>query len=133
MNLYGVYRLTPWGNISENKIVVFIAEIKTLDTGCLPMIHVTCDLCGHPIENPKAHFRVEIEIFPMQQDNPMVEEDLDQDNLEHIAMMISDPEAVEPLPALTKSKFDLCAKCAEKFQRNPLSREADSSVNFSDN
>lgn len=97
------------------------------------MIHVTCDLCGHPIENPKAHFRVEIEIFPMQQDNPMVEEDLDQDNLEHIAMMISDPEAVEPLPALTKSKFDLCAKCAEKFQRNPLSREADSSVNFSDN
>ena len=97
------------------------------------MIHVTCDQCGQMIEEPKNHYRVEIEIFAMEQNSPMVEEDLDQDNLEHIAMLISDPDTIEPLPALTKAKYDLCPKCTERFQRNPLSREADSSVNFSDN
>lgn len=97
------------------------------------MIHVTCDLCGNSIEEPKNHYRVEIEIFAMDQSNQIEEEDLDQDNLEHIAMMISDPDTINPLPALTKAKYDLCPKCTERFQRNPLPREADSSVNFSDN
>jgi hypothetical protein len=31
------------------------------------MIHVTCDLCGQMIEEPKNHYRVEIEIFAMEQ------------------------------------------------------------------
>jgi hypothetical protein len=68
------------------------------------MIHVTCDQCGKSIEESKNHYRVEIEIFAMDQNNMIAEEDLDQDNLEHIAMLISDPDTIEPLPALTKAK-----------------------------
>ena len=64
------------------------------------MIHVTCDQCGKSIEDSKNHYRVEIEIFAMEQNSPMVEEDLDQDNLEHIAMLISDPDTIEPLPKI---------------------------------
>lgn len=97
------------------------------------MIHITCDLCGSSIEEAKNHYRVEIEVFAMDQNDSLTEDDLDQDNLEHIAMLINDSDTTPQIPASNSIKYDLCPKCTEKFQRNPLSRETDASVNFSDN
>ncbi|MSR33112.1 MAG: hypothetical protein EXR99_16620 [Gemmataceae bacterium] len=97
------------------------------------MIHVTCDLCGKTLHSDRDHYKVNIEIFCNHDANALTEEDLDQDHLEEIAEILSDPAAAEPEPATTTFQYDLCSHCRVRFESDPLSREADPSVNFSDN
>ena len=96
-------------------------------------IQVHCDLCGKMIENSKDHFRVDIEIYSHQEPACVTEEDLDQDHLEQIAIMLNDPDCSAPASTRSSFQFDLCPHCMNKYQKDPLSKEAEAQVHFSDN
>lgn len=97
------------------------------------MIQIQCDLCGKIIEGQDQHFRVDIEIYSNQEPTRVTEEDLDQDHLEKIALMLNDPDCPAPEPARSSFQFDLCPACLNRYQKNPLSKEAEAQVHFSDN
>ncbi|GIW80008.1 MAG: hypothetical protein KatS3mg105_1815 [Gemmatales bacterium] len=102
------------------------------------MLHVTCDLCSKEITPPvDAHFVVKMEVYAAFDPSEVTDADLDEDHLEAIAKMLcEEEEVVDPdhaAPRYKKFRFDLCAECHRKFIRDPLIRETEKKLNFSEN
>lgn len=99
------------------------------------MLHFTCDLCGRSIDHERYIARVEVSpAFDPDEVNP---EDLDTDHLESIADSLAELETTgdfdvgdcEP----QKFRFDLCPHCWARYTRDPLGRETQRRLNFSQN
>ena len=99
------------------------------------MLHFSCDLCGHHLDDRR--YVVKVEVFPAFDPDEIVEEELDTDHLAEVAEMIQEMEAtgnteLEDYTAKT-FRFDLCPRCHEKFTKDPLGRDAMRRLNFSEN
>jgi hypothetical protein len=102
------------------------------------MRHFSCDLCGTDLIPPAARYVVKLEAFAATDPAELTEEDLDEDHVAEMAQLLSEMEdgeadAPEELPACSKQRFDLCARCYRKFVKDPLGREAASRLDFSPN
>lgn len=67
----------------------------------------------------------------------LCEEDLEEDNLEKVSQLLkqsqeSDETAYDD-PAPVKIRFDLCAKCRDRFLKNPFNCQSVAKFNFSEN
>lgn len=98
------------------------------------MLHYSCDLCGLQLKDDRYVAR--IEVSPAFDPEEITEDDLDTDNMQHVADMIAHMEATgenliedcEP----HKLRFDLCTECRKRFLKDPLGRSR-SRLNFSEN
>jgi len=103
------------------------------------MLHVSCDLCGKVLgPEDDRRFVVKIEVFPAQDPSQITEDDLDLDHMEAVGKMLRAlednlDEAAEIAPATQHFRFDLCPSCRKKFAADPLGKEADHSLDFSEN
>ena len=99
------------------------------------MLHFSCDLCGHHLNDRR--FVVKVEVFPAFDPDELVEAELDVDHLEEVAELIQEMEATgntELEDCGTKEfRFDLCPHCHQKFLKDPLARDAFRRLNFSEN
>jgi hypothetical protein len=102
------------------------------------MVHFTCDLCGkHLTASSVGRYVVKIEAFPGFDPAEIKEEDLDDDPMEAVSQILERDEAIgshdssEPLHH--GFRFDLCACCHRSFVKDPLSKEAMRSFDFSKN
>src|SRR4051812_41892172 len=101
------------------------------------MVRYTCDLCGKELGGCHEHFVVKIEVFAAGGPPALAEADLDADHLEAVSQMLSeagdDPDALPVPPATRQFRYDLCAPCRKRFERDPLSKEPVQKFDFSEN
>lgn len=99
------------------------------------MLHFTCDLCGQPLNDER--FVARIEVHPAFDPDEITEDDLDSDHLEEVAAMIEQMELTgeDPLEECSTKTFryDLCRSCHCQYVRDPLGRERQRRLNFSEN
>lgn len=99
------------------------------------MLHFTCDLCGKPLGDER--YVAKLEVYPAFDPNELTEEDLDSDNLDAVAEMLTEMEQNgTPYPLEETNhlfRFDLCPHCRKKYVSDPLHREALRRLNFSEN
>ena len=99
------------------------------------MLHFSCDLCGKPLGEQR--YVVKLEVFPAFDPDAIDEQSLDADHLEEVSEMIVEMEAggkseLEDCSAKA-FRFDLCPRCREKYQKDPLGRDTLRRLNFSEN
>lgn len=102
------------------------------------MVHVTCDLCGNILQQGMdQHFVVHLEVYSAHDPTQLNEDDLDRDYVDELNEMLSQAstleEAEQLVPTTQQRHFDLCMECKEKFLRDPLHRESDLKLDFSEN
>ncbi|HJZ92989.1 MAG TPA: hypothetical protein VKE40_19090 [Gemmataceae bacterium] len=99
------------------------------------MLHFSCDLCGKDLtDNTDGRYVVQMEVFPAHDPAELTDEDLGDDHLEEVGQLLREAEEddLEPAPAYTKLRYDLCPACHKKFLADPLNREAQK-FDFSEN
>ena len=102
------------------------------------MLHYSCDLCGKELlVEEDLRYVAKIEVFAAYDPLEITEEDLEEDHMEEISQLIKqmdDMDDQELEDQVYKSfRFDLCPECHKKFLKDPLSREAARSIDFSKN
>jgi hypothetical protein len=99
------------------------------------MLHFTCDLCGRSIEHERYIARVEV--GPAFDPDEVSAEDLDVDHLESVADSLADLETTGDFEVddcgPQKFRFDLCPHCWQRYTKDPLGRETQRRLNFSQN
>ena len=99
------------------------------------MLHFSCDLCGIPLDDQR--FVVQLEAYPAFDPDQLEAVDLDADHLQQVAQELetcADNGTPPPDACGTKKlRFDLCARCYQKFLRDPLGRETARRLTFSKN
>jgi hypothetical protein len=103
-----------------------------------PMMHFTCDVCGKEIRSAMdRRFVVKVETYAAHEPAELTEDDLDTDSLEEMGELLRHLEethqTAELVPAHANLRFDLCAECHVKFLRDPLGKEANPKLFFSEN
>lgn len=102
------------------------------------MIHHSCDGCKRLIDPSQAlRYVVRMEIYAATIVNNTDESDDDRDHLAEIQYILeqmddSESEAIGG-EVYQQLRFDLCPQCREKFLSNPISREAVTQLDFSQN
>ena len=102
------------------------------------MINVTCDLCGKDLR-PGGDDRwvVKIEVYAAHDPYVLREDDLDDDHMEAVSQLLRAQEELEDddaeEPTHRTLRYDLCPECQKRFVKDPLNREADKTVEFSEN
>lgn len=102
------------------------------------MLHITCDLCGKQLQpGEDHHYVVKIEAFAAYNPNEITEADLEEDHMEALSQMLreleengTEAELAEPYKHF---RFDLCSECHHRFLRDPLGRENNLKLHFSQN
>ena len=97
------------------------------------MLHFSCDLCGRP--SLQDRYSVTVELKAEFDPTALTDADLDADHLSELAHSLECGDAAfgaGPLPRQS-FRFDLCPACAERYRRDPLSRERMHRVDFSAN
>lgn len=99
------------------------------------MLHYSCDLCGHRLDEQR--FVVKLEVVPAFDPDEIDEEDLDADNLQAVAEALDQMEAgggfdVEDVDS-KGFRFDLCPDCRRRYVQDPLGRKSLTRLNFSQN
>jgi len=102
------------------------------------MLHHTCDLCGRELlPDEERRYVVKIEVFASCESRDEYDDELDQDHLEEIAQLIDEVDDLDPADwddgQYQNLRFDLCSDCRRKFLQNPLAREPQGRIGFSDN
>jgi hypothetical protein len=101
------------------------------------MLHVTCDGCGKELRQGDKRFVVKIEVFAAHDPAELTEEDLDADHMEAVGELIrqmeESDEPAELEPASHHLRYDLCPSCRARYLKDPLSREANTKLQFSEN
>ncbi len=102
------------------------------------MVHFTCDLCGKDLTaSTEGRYVVKIEAFPGFDPAEIKEDDLDDDPMEAVSQILERDDAlraVDPSAPLHHGfRFDLCSCCHSSFVKDPLSKEAVRSFDFSKN
>jgi hypothetical protein len=101
------------------------------------MIHFTCDCCKRRIDAGEARYSVSIEVAAALDAPSDDEPEDDRDHLREVDEILEQLDDVVLEDAADDSpferQFDLCAKCARRFLRNPLNREPSKQFNFSPN
>lgn len=102
------------------------------------MVHYSCDLCGKELTSTRdSRYVVKMAVYAGFDPNEITEEDLDEDHMEAIAEILQREEGVRPeeleLQKFKGFRFDLCSCCHEKFVKDPLGRDLQRSLNFSEN
>jgi hypothetical protein len=99
------------------------------------MLHFSCDLCGRQLG--ERRYVVKMEGHPSFDPEDFDEEDLDADHLQEISEMLQEMEATGNYQlddcSPKEFRFDLCSKCYRKFVKDPLARDANRRLNFSEN
>lgn len=99
------------------------------------MVHYTCDSCGRSIEGLRFSVTIEIERFEPIESGIVA--DPDQDSLDQIEddLLKLDSTADFFVPdAVRKSiQKDLCHACAQRYEKDPLSRNVGQRLNTSSN
>ena len=99
------------------------------------MLHYSCDICGHKLDDRR--FVVRLEVFPSFDPEEITEEDLERDNLEEIADIISHMDETGELEleqnAAKKFRYDLCPDCRNQFVKDPLALHRPRRLRISDN
>ena len=91
------------------------------------MLHYSCDLCGRDLtEGNDGRYVIQMEVFAAHDLAELTEADLSDDHLEEMGQLLreADETDLEPAPAFTKMRYDLCPSCHLKFLADPLNREA---------
>jgi hypothetical protein len=106
--------------------------------GSLSMLHYSCDLCGKELlVEEDLRYVAKIEVYAAYDPLEITEEDLDEDHMEEISELLKNMEHMDEQELedqVYKSfRFDLCPECQKKFLKDPLSREANRSIDFSKN
>jgi hypothetical protein len=100
------------------------------------MMHFSCDICGKDLAVDSANrFVVKMKAYAAKDPAELTDEDLDADQVEEMARMLTerDDNTPEPLPTCRKLRFDLCAFCFRKFLGDPLGRDSVAKFDFSPN
>ena len=102
------------------------------------MLHFSCDICGKELlVEEDLRYVVKLEVYAAYDPLEITEEDLEEDHMEEISELIKQMDATgeqELEDQVYKSfRFDLCPDCHKKFLKDPLSREAARSIEFSKN
>jgi hypothetical protein len=102
------------------------------------MLHYSCDLCGKELlVEEDLRYVAKIEVYAAYDPLEITEEDLEEDHMEEISELIKqmdDMDEQELEDQVYKSfRFDLCPECHKKFLKDPLSRDASRSIDFSKN
>ena len=102
------------------------------------MLHFSCDLCGKELlVEEDLRYVAKIEVYAAYDPLEITEEDLEEDHMEEIGELIKQLENMDEQELedqVYKSfRFDLCPDCHKKFLKDPLSREAARSIDFSKN
>jgi len=99
------------------------------------MLHFSCDLCGRQLDEER--FVVKVEVTPAFDPQQFDEEDLDHDNLQEIAEMISEMEVAGASYSsefeTKKLRYDLCPNCRGRYLKDPLGRNKLRQIGLSDN
>jgi hypothetical protein len=100
------------------------------------MVHYTCDRCGQALADQR--FIVTLEVLPAPGTGELTAEDLDADNLDHVAEMLDelsmDDAAAGTDPFIPHRKqYDLCGACRQAFVRDPLGCGPNRRFKFSGN
>ncbi len=101
------------------------------------MIHYSCDRCRRTIDpDEEVRYSVKIEIHAAI-DAEDSDEDDDRDHLielQDILERLDDSECEEiSQSAYQRRRFDLCHECHRRYAKNPLSMDASTKLEFSDN
>ncbi len=102
------------------------------------MIHYTCDRCQtvlDPADQTRYVVQLEVHCVGSQSVGPVT--DADVDSLTELHQLLEGSEG-EPLiadPELPthRGRYDLCPQCYKQFLRNPLGRDANFALHFSNN
>ena len=102
------------------------------------MLHYSCDLCGKELlVEEDLRYVAKIEVYAAYDPLEITEEDLEEDHMEEISELIKQMDSMDEQELedqVYKSfRFDLCPECHKKFLKDPLSREASRSIDFSKN
>jgi hypothetical protein len=101
------------------------------------MLHVTCDICGKPLDPiDDSRYVVKVEVFAAHDPSELTEADLDDDHMEAVSQLLRDVETADPdaeQPAYKKFRYDLCPECQKRFVRDPLGKEILQKFDFSEN
>ena len=102
------------------------------------MIHFTCDVCGKDMPaHDHDRFVVHVEIRAADDNGMLSEEDLEEDNLEKVSELLKQAEKTgqdlfeDNVPV--RNRYDLCAKCRDRFLKMPFNCQAQPNFNFSEN
>ncbi|MFO1093348.1 MAG: hypothetical protein U0992_08545 [Planctomycetaceae bacterium] len=99
------------------------------------MLHFTCDCCGRSIQHER--YTARIEVGPAFDPDEVSPEDLDVDHLESVAESLEDLESTGEFEVdgcgPKKFRFDLCPQCWQRYTKDPLGRESQRRLNFSQN
>ena len=99
------------------------------------MLHYSCDMCGQPLDEER--FVARVEVYPAFDPDELTEADLDADHMQQVADLLNDieagiaqpPDECEP----RQFRFDLCPRCHTMYLKDPLGREKQRRLNFSEN
>ena len=102
------------------------------------MLHYSCDLCGKELlVEEDLRYVAKIEVYAAYDPLEITEEDLEEDHMEEISELIKQMDSMDEQELedqVYKSfRFDLCPECHKKFLKDPLSRDAARSIDFSKN
>lgn len=99
------------------------------------MLHFTCDLCGHQLDDRR--YVAKVEVYPTFDPDAIDEDDLDKDHLQALADAIEEMELTGECPvdeqAAQEFRFDLCPSCQQRYVKDPLCRDALARLHFSKN
>jgi hypothetical protein len=102
------------------------------------MVHFTCDLCGRDLSEPNAQrYVIKIAAYAGFDPDRLSDDDLDEDHMEAISEILERIDSGEGSdyenPSYKGFRYDLCAECHKRYVKDPLSRDATRSLNFSKN
>jgi hypothetical protein len=102
------------------------------------MVHFMCDLCGKDLTaEGETRFVVKISVYAGTDPNRLTEADLDDDHMEAVAQILQREETAgsdaHDAAEFKGFRFDLCPSCRLKFVTDPLSRDAERLLDFSEN
>jgi hypothetical protein len=101
------------------------------------MLRIICDGCGKELRAGEDHYVVKIEVFAAHDPAELTEADLDDDHLEAVGELLREMEddgAADGLePTTHQLRYDLCPNCRTRYLRDPLSKEGNQKLHFSEN
>ena len=102
------------------------------------VIHFSCDRCKRPIDpHDDLRYAVRIEVRAKLGVEDGLDEEDDRDHLMEIHEILESEEAsaddMVGEDVYQQRRFDLCPECYRKFARNPVGRERNVELNFSQN
>jgi len=104
------------------------------------MLHFTCDGCGKPVDEER--FVARIEVYPAFDPDQLTEADLDADHLAEMSQLLEDMDLsdadadsvdAESEDGSRQLRLDLCHSCRKRFLADPLGREGQRRLRFSEN